>query len=449
MSTDRQRYSIEHQSITNAAYALLHRLQIVRTYADEGISGLRLDRRDGLKQLLSDVIGGKAGFSCVLVYDVSRWGRFQDADESAHYEFLCRTAGVQIRYCAEPFDNDGTLTSTLAKALKRAMAAEYSRELSDKIIGAKRGLGPKGYWLGGTPGYGLRRCQLDRSGQPLRLLESGEANGLKGNHVVIVPGPPDEVAIVRRIFRMVAAGKTGLRGIAKALNKAGVVCWNRDGWSENRVRMVASNELYAGTKVLGRERTRLGLSERRPRDEWVRVAGACEPIVSKKLFREAQRHLRHKPQYTEEHLLAHLRAILAERGTLSSKVIDSQPAGPRTKAYNYRFGSLMAAYARVGYTMTPFQLRMTEQIAPHRPKGGRWNRLPVSDDELLQRLTALLKRSGYLNLQLMEATPGLPRRDTFVRRFGSLERAYQLAGFEPGRRQKQCFDRARPSVRSK
>jgi DNA invertase Pin-like site-specific DNA recombinase len=37
----------------------------------------------------------------VLVYDVSRWGRFQDIDESAHYEFVCKQAGIKVAYCAE------------------------------------------------------------------------------------------------------------------------------------------------------------------------------------------------------------------------------------------------------------------------------------------------------------------------------------------------------------
>jgi hypothetical protein len=55
------------------------------------------------------------------VYDVSRWGRFQDSDEAAHYEFVCKTAGAPVHYCAEMFANDGTLLSTIMKALKRAM----------------------------------------------------------------------------------------------------------------------------------------------------------------------------------------------------------------------------------------------------------------------------------------------------------------------------------------
>ena len=116
MSTESQKYSITNQSIAIAAYAATRGIEIVRTYADEGISGLRLSNRNGLKSLLSDVVGGKADFSLILTYDVSRWGRFQDPDQSAHYEFLCRKAGVDVAYCAELFENDGSLTNTLVNS---------------------------------------------------------------------------------------------------------------------------------------------------------------------------------------------------------------------------------------------------------------------------------------------------------------------------------------------
>src|SRR4051794_37976498 len=109
MSTEHQNYSIEHQHAALSAYAEERGYRIVRTYADEGISGLRLEGRDALKQLLADVLSGQADFSTILTYDVSRWGRFQDPDQSAHYEFICREAGVRIEYTAEPFDNDGSL----------------------------------------------------------------------------------------------------------------------------------------------------------------------------------------------------------------------------------------------------------------------------------------------------------------------------------------------------
>jgi hypothetical protein len=59
MSTDYQRYSIENQAAVIATYAQVHGLKIVRTYSDEGRSGLRLKNRVGLIQLLEDVQSGQ------------------------------------------------------------------------------------------------------------------------------------------------------------------------------------------------------------------------------------------------------------------------------------------------------------------------------------------------------------------------------------------------------
>ncbi|PZP19783.1 MAG: recombinase family protein, partial [Sphingomonas hengshuiensis] len=128
MSTEHQRYSTENQADPIRDYAARYNCTIVRTYADEGKSGLNFGGRAGLQKLIADVTGGHADFEIVLVYDISRWGRFQDADESAYYEYLCRRAGVRVEYCAEPFDNDGSLGSDIQKMLKRKMAGEYSRE---------------------------------------------------------------------------------------------------------------------------------------------------------------------------------------------------------------------------------------------------------------------------------------------------------------------------------
>ena len=55
MSTDRQQYSIQNQAAVIAAYAHAHHLTLVRTYKDEGESGLLIKNRTGLLQLLEDV----------------------------------------------------------------------------------------------------------------------------------------------------------------------------------------------------------------------------------------------------------------------------------------------------------------------------------------------------------------------------------------------------------
>ena len=127
MSTEHQQYSTENQREIIRQYAERRGMLIVRTYTDAGKSGLRIDGRDALKQLIHDVENDRADFSAILVYDVSRWGRFQDADESAYYEYICRRAKIGVHYCAEQFENDGSPISTIVKGVKRAMAGEYSR----------------------------------------------------------------------------------------------------------------------------------------------------------------------------------------------------------------------------------------------------------------------------------------------------------------------------------
>src|SRR5882757_5979708 len=78
MSTEHQKYSTENQGEAIERYAAARGIEIVKTYADQGKSGLSLDGRDALKQLIDDVQANKADFSTILVYDVSRCCRFQD-----------------------------------------------------------------------------------------------------------------------------------------------------------------------------------------------------------------------------------------------------------------------------------------------------------------------------------------------------------------------------------
>lgn len=185
-----------------AAYAAIRNLVIVQAYTDAGKSGLRLEGRNALRQLIDDVQNGRANFSTVLVYDVSRWGRFQDTDESAYYEFICKQAGVSVQYCAEQFENNGSLIATIVKGIKRAMAAEFSRELSVKVLEGQKRLSRLGFRRGGTPGYGLRRLLVDEHRQPKGVLKFGQEKHLQTDRVILVPGPPCEVATVRNIFHL-------------------------------------------------------------------------------------------------------------------------------------------------------------------------------------------------------------------------------------------------------
>jgi DNA invertase Pin-like site-specific DNA recombinase len=158
MSTEHQQYSLENQSAAIQRYAHERGLVIVQTYEDVAKSGLLLRNRPGLRTMLQDVVSRQAQFKAILVLDVTRWGRFQDIDESAHYEFLCKQAGTPVHYCSETFSNDLGLANMIVKSLKRSMAAEFSRELSAKVAAGHRRVASLGFRNGGIAGYGLRDC---------------------------------------------------------------------------------------------------------------------------------------------------------------------------------------------------------------------------------------------------------------------------------------------------
>ena len=193
MSTEHQKYSTENQRELIKEFADAHNMIVVRTYADDGKSGLSLDGRKSLKKLIYDVENGHADFSVILVYDISRWGRFQDADESAYYEHICKRTGINVQYCAEQFKNDGSPISTMAKSFKRAMAGEYSRELSVKVFKGQCRLIEEGFRQGGAAGFGLRRMLIDQHYNHKGIIKRGEYKSLQTGRVILIPGPPEEI----------------------------------------------------------------------------------------------------------------------------------------------------------------------------------------------------------------------------------------------------------------
>jgi DNA invertase Pin-like site-specific DNA recombinase len=85
VSTERQEYSLECQRAGIETYARQHNFTVCCTYVDAAKSGLEIKHRQGLSQLLQDVLGANCPYRSILVYDVRSWGRFQDPDEAAHY----------------------------------------------------------------------------------------------------------------------------------------------------------------------------------------------------------------------------------------------------------------------------------------------------------------------------------------------------------------------------
>jgi DNA invertase Pin-like site-specific DNA recombinase len=352
MSTDHQKYSTENQADAIREYATRHRMEIVKTYADSGKSGLKLDGREALQNLISDVQSGRADYSAILVLDVTRWGRFQDADESAYYEYICRRAGLSVLYVAEQFENDGSPVSTIVKGVKRAMAGEYSRELSGKVFAGQCRLIEMGYRQGGPAGFGLRRMLIDEQGHPKGELRRGEHKSLQTDRVILVPGPDEEVEIVRGIYRSFVEEGLLESEIAAKLNQQEILTDLERPWSRGTVHEVLTNEKYIGNNVFNRRSFKLKMRRvvNEP-DMWVRADGVFQGIVDPSHFYTAQGMIRERSRkLSDDDMLEKLRTLHERNGWLSGLVINEAENMPSSAAYTHRFGSLIRAYQLIGYT---------------------------------------------------------------------------------------------------
>ncbi len=337
-----------------AAYAARRNLDIVRTYADEGRSGLSIQGRDALQQMIHDVQTRQADFGVILVYDVSRWGRFQDADESAYYEFMCKKAGVKVEYCAEEFQNDGSPMATVWKHMKRAVAGEYSRDLSTKVFIGQCNLVRHGFWQGAQPGFGLRRALISANGSPKGILAFGERKNIQSDRIILVPGPAYEVETVRRIYRAFVTERKSTLEIARELNLEGIINSIKRPWSSTSIRNILTNEKYAGTNVFNRVSRKLkGKYTRNEPSAWIRTEHAFEGIVEPTVFAAARQiNEWHCEGMSDDEMLRLLGVLFREKGCLTSKIINDAHGLPHSDFYRRRFGTLAQAYELVGYHLS-------------------------------------------------------------------------------------------------
>ena len=359
MSTEDQQYSIANQQATIQKYAKSRGYAVVSTYADAGKSGIEIRHRKGLRRLLSDVMSGRAQYKVILVYDVSRWGRFQDVDEAAHYEFLCKSAGVPVRYCAEQFENDGSLPSSMMKALKRTMAAEYSRELGIKVSAGQRRLALLGFRVVGMAGYGLRRMMVSLDGHRRLILKDGERKAIQTDRIILVPGPKREVDCVRTIFRLADLQKTP-RQIATELNVRHMPSSHGRPWDHSSVYRILTNEKYTGCNTYGKTTQKLCSRSRVvERRLWVTNPDAFVSIVDREIFERVQKLIKRRgahPERTDAYFIQGMKRVLAREGKLTKRILERKFTF--SHAYYKRFGSVMGAYDLAGFLPPPATVKL-------------------------------------------------------------------------------------------
>jgi hypothetical protein len=267
------------------------------------------------------------------------------------------------------------------------MAAEYSRELSVKVLAGQKRIACLGFKQGGVPGYGLRRMLVASDGTPKQLLANGERKSIATDRVTLVHGPDFEVEHVRAMYRMLISDRLSVPDIARELNKKGVKQAGKgpvaNPWSYATVYHVLTNPKYAGIHVFGRSTQKLCTrSVRLPKSEWIITPDAFEPIVDQETFDQAQRILQSRTvNKSNQELLCELRSLVAAEGQLTARLIDSSWEMASCSTYRHRFGSLQDAYKLIGYGRS-------ESFRKYETR----RRNQALRDELLQTIVALFPR---------------------------------------------------------
>lgn len=291
---DKQENSVAIQQGHTLAFAKTHNIDIIHEEADEGESGLSADR-PGFQRLFDEWIKNPLAphFDYVFVYDVSRWGRFQDQNEAAHYEYTCKQNGKKVVYVSQGFPKeDEQLISTLQTSIGRYMAAEYSRQLSGKVFHGCVKVSEQGFSAGGQPPFGMTRMLLDVDKKPLRKLKKGEWKSISNERVTFAPADDGTSATVKEMYELLVNKWESPQTIAEILNARGIVTAQGKTWKPIGVLHVLTNEIYTGTRIYNKTWGRLKQKHRRnPRSEWVIQPNAFEGIISSELFNAAQDRL--------------------------------------------------------------------------------------------------------------------------------------------------------------
>ena len=171
--------------------------------------------------------------------------------------------------------------------------------------------------------------------------------------MVLVPGPEEERAIVRRIYQPVhAASEDARRRSPTSSTRQGTQPSLGRPWTRGTVHQVLTNEKYIGNNVY---QPHLVQAEEEARGEPARKvdswAMACLKALSKPAFSHTAQGiiLARSRKLRDDEMLEKLRGVLNKHGRICGMLIDEADGLPSSAAFSHRFGSLVSAYRLIGY----------------------------------------------------------------------------------------------------
>lgn len=293
---DAQENSVPLQREFVRSFARKHDIEIIHEEADEGKSGLTADR-PGFRRLFDDwILNPKApSFDYVLIYDVSRWGRFEDADEAGYYEFQCRQMGKQVIYARRGFPESEEQKGMfqVQTAFERWMSFQYVKKLSEDVIRGCLEISSQGYSVGGQAPYGLARMLLSAGDRKqIRIMEHGERKSVANERITFVPKGDQSTEVVKRIFNRFLDGNCDLNEIAKELNAEGILASNGGEWHRGKIYHILRNPAYKGTLVYNKTWGRLKRQKRNnPVSDWIICPDAFSALIDPQYYDRVQEQL--------------------------------------------------------------------------------------------------------------------------------------------------------------
>jgi DNA invertase Pin-like site-specific DNA recombinase len=338
---DKQKNSVEIQQDQVRKWAETNQVTIVREFADRGKSGLTADGRPAFIEMMEHVRQGQ-GFEQILVLDVSRWGRFQDLDLSASYSAECKQHGKEVIYVNLGIENDGSPVYPLMVGFERWRSAQYSRELSDKVLKGCTKIAEQGYRAGGAAPYATHRVMVNEEDVPQKVLEPGEHKAISNWRVKLSPGEAQQVQVVQETFHLFTDQGLDERQIAGQFNNRNIMSPGGGVWTLSAVRRILINRTYAGSTVYNQVSSKLqGPRRRNPRSAWVVTDHAYEAVIPLEIFERAQaRFAERQIRIGAPEMIERLRAIYAKHGVLTEALVAGDGELPSLATVSHRFGGV-------------------------------------------------------------------------------------------------------------
>lgn len=259
---EEQQSSLKNQKEFFEQYAEKTGDSLIKIYADEGISGKSMKKRDAFMRLLADAEKGE--FDYVAVKDISRFAR--NTSDFLYGIRTLRSYGVDVRFLSSNQTVIGE--SEFVLTIFAALAQEESSNLSKRVIFGKRQNAKKGRVPNIIYGY-----------------DKIDTYTLAVN--------PEESAVVKLIYKWYIEGD-GSRRIAIKLNEMGIPTKKNTKWIPQTVRRILQNPVYAGRLVNNKSETKDFLNGTRkelPKEEWYVHERPELQLVSKEDFELVQRKL--------------------------------------------------------------------------------------------------------------------------------------------------------------